>query len=153
MGLCFLKLGECFLSQVREFFSYYVFKYVLRTFLFLFSLRDPYNVSISALDVVPEVSNYPQFFLCILDTCTSTGTGIILNRVQQLQRIHHETMLNIYYKLLKNSILIPESTGCTLHHRKPLATCNFFFKIYLFYFLAAVGLLYCMLVFSSCGKV
>ena len=93
---------------------------------FLFSLRDPYNVSISALDVVPEVSNYPHFFLCILNTCTSTGTGII-NRVQQLQRIHHETMLNIYYKLLKNSILIPESTGCTLHHRKPLGTCTFFF--------------------------
>ena len=27
--LCFLDLGDCFLSQIREVFSYYVFKYVL----------------------------------------------------------------------------------------------------------------------------
>ena len=60
--LCFLDLGDCFLSQVREFFSYYVFKYILRPFLFLFSFWDPYNESISALDVVPEVSNCPNFF-------------------------------------------------------------------------------------------
>lgn len=34
-------------------------------------------------------------------------------------------MLDIYYKLLKNSILIPESTGCAVHCRKPLATCTY----------------------------
>ena len=54
--LCFLDLGDCLLSQVREVFSYYVFKYVLSLFLFLFSFWDPYNVNISALDVVSEVS-------------------------------------------------------------------------------------------------
>ena len=33
-SLCFLDLDVCFLSQIREVFSYYVFKYVLSPFLF-----------------------------------------------------------------------------------------------------------------------
>ena len=55
-SLCFLGLGDCFLSQVREVFSYYVFKYVLKPLCSLFSLWDPYNANISVLDVVPVVS-------------------------------------------------------------------------------------------------
>ena len=35
--LCFLDLVDYFLSHVREVFSYYVFKYFLRSFLSLFS--------------------------------------------------------------------------------------------------------------------
>ena len=53
--LCFLELGDCFLSQIREVFSYYVFKYVLSPFLSLFSW-DPYNENISVIDGVSEVS-------------------------------------------------------------------------------------------------
>ena len=30
--LCFLDLDVCFLSKIREVFSYYIFKYVLYTF-------------------------------------------------------------------------------------------------------------------------
>ena len=44
LGLCFLDLGDCFLSHVREVFSYCFFNYVLRPFLFLFSFLDPYSV-------------------------------------------------------------------------------------------------------------
>ena len=55
-SLCFLDLDVCFLSQVREVFSYYVFRYVLSTFLSLFSFWDLYNVNVSMLDVFPEVS-------------------------------------------------------------------------------------------------
>ena len=55
-SLSFLDLGDCFLSQVREVFSYYVFKYFLSPFLSLFSFWDPYNVNISVFDVVLEVS-------------------------------------------------------------------------------------------------
>lgn len=39
--LYFLDLAACFLSQVTEFFSYYVCKYVLCPFLLPFSFRTP----------------------------------------------------------------------------------------------------------------
>ena len=52
-------LPQCeplFLSQVREIFSYYIFKYILCPFLFLFSFLVSYNVYVSVFDVVPEFS-------------------------------------------------------------------------------------------------
>ena len=55
-SLHFLDLGDCLLSHVREFFSYYLFKYFLRSFLSLFSFWDPYNVNVDAFDIVLEVS-------------------------------------------------------------------------------------------------
>ena len=54
--LCFLDLDVCFLPQVREVFSYYLFKYSLCPFLSLFFFWDPYSANVSMLDVVPEVS-------------------------------------------------------------------------------------------------
>ena len=41
ISLCFLDLTDSFLSHVREVFSYYFFKYFLRSFLSLFSFWDP----------------------------------------------------------------------------------------------------------------
>ena len=61
-----LHLDVCFLSQVRDVFSYYVFKYILSPFVSLFSFWDPYYANISALDVVPEVSLKLSSFLFIL---------------------------------------------------------------------------------------
>ena len=40
-SLCFLDLGDCFLSHVREFFRYYHFKYFLRSFLLSFPSGTP----------------------------------------------------------------------------------------------------------------
>ena len=66
--LSFLVLGECFLSQVREFFNHYVIKSAFC--LFLFSFWGPSNVHISVLGVVPEVSinvliSFQCFFLLL----------------------------------------------------------------------------------------
>ena len=55
-SLYFLNLANYFLSQPREVFSYYLFKYFLRSFLSLFSLWNPYNVNVGGFSVVPEVS-------------------------------------------------------------------------------------------------
>ena len=52
--LCFLGLGD--LSHVREVFSYYLFKYLLRPFLSLLSFWDPYNANIGMFDIVSGVS-------------------------------------------------------------------------------------------------
>ena len=51
--LCFLDLAMCFFSQVRQVFSYYVFKYDLYS---LSSHSGPCNVTVSTPDVVPVVS-------------------------------------------------------------------------------------------------
>ena len=54
--LCFLNFSECFLSHVREIFTYNLFKYFLGPFLSLSFSSDPYNANISATDVVSKVS-------------------------------------------------------------------------------------------------
>ena len=40
--MCFLYMGGYFLSHVNEVFDYNLFKYFLRSFLFLFFFWDPY---------------------------------------------------------------------------------------------------------------
>ena len=40
-SLCFLDLVDYFLSHIRKAFSYYLFKYFLRSFLSLFSFWNP----------------------------------------------------------------------------------------------------------------
>ena len=54
-SLCFLDLVDYFLYYVWEVFSYYLFKYFLRSFLSLFSW-DSYNMNVGAFNVVPEIS-------------------------------------------------------------------------------------------------
>ena len=61
-SLCFLDLVDYFLLHIWELFSYYVFKYVLGSFLSIYSLWDPNNANVVPEDnilmfnVVPEVS-------------------------------------------------------------------------------------------------
>ena len=50
-----LNLGDCFLLHAREFFSYYLFKYFLRSFLSLFCFWDSYNENVGVFDIVSEV--------------------------------------------------------------------------------------------------
>ena len=51
-SLCFLDLVDYFLSPAWEVFSYYLFKYFLRSFLSLFSFWDFYNMNVGAFNVV-----------------------------------------------------------------------------------------------------
>ena len=56
-SLCFLDMGDCFLSYVREIFSYYLIKYFLGLFLSHLSIWDSYNAYIGPLRwclMVPE---------------------------------------------------------------------------------------------------
>ena len=53
--LCFLDLVDYFISHVQEVFSYYLFKYFLRSFLSLFSFWDPYKANVGTFIVVSEV--------------------------------------------------------------------------------------------------
>ena len=55
-SLGFLDLGDYFLPHFREVFSYYLFKYFLMVFLFVFFFWDSYDSNVGAFNIVPEAS-------------------------------------------------------------------------------------------------
>ena len=69
-SLGFLDLGDYFRHHFRDVFNYYLLKYFLIAFLFVFFLWDSYDLNVGAFDIVPEFSevvlisfNYFFFFL------------------------------------------------------------------------------------------
>jgi len=69
--LGFLDLGGYFLPHFREVFNYYLLKYFLIDFLFVFFFWDSYDSNVGAFDIVPEVSedvliSFNSFFLSSL---------------------------------------------------------------------------------------
>ena len=54
--LGFLDLGGYFLPHFREVFNYYLLKYFLMVFLFVFFFWDSYDSNVGAFNIVPEVS-------------------------------------------------------------------------------------------------
>ena len=86
-SLHFLELGDCFLSQVREIFTYYVFKYVLRPLPSLYSLWDHCKVNINMFDVVPEISLtvlisfHSFFFFTAVISTTLSSISLICSSV------------------------------------------------------------------------
>ena len=55
-SLGFLDLGGYFLPHFREVFNYYLLKYFLMVFLFVFFFWDSYNLNIGAFNPVLKVS-------------------------------------------------------------------------------------------------
>ena len=55
-SLGFLDLGDYFLPHFREVFNYYLLKYFLMVFLFVFFFWDSYDSNVGAFDIVLEVS-------------------------------------------------------------------------------------------------
>ena len=55
-SLAFLDLGDCFLPHFSEVFNYYLLKYFLMPFLFVFFFWDSYDSNVGAVNIVPEVS-------------------------------------------------------------------------------------------------
>ena len=49
-SLCFLDLGDYFLPHFREVFNYYLIKYFLIDFLFVFFFCDSYDSSVGAFN-------------------------------------------------------------------------------------------------------
>ena len=50
-----MDLGDYFLPQFREVFNYYLLKYFLTVFLFVFFFWDPYDLNVVVFNIVPEV--------------------------------------------------------------------------------------------------
>ena len=53
---CVLELGDYFLPHFREVFNYYLLKYFLMVFLFVFFFWDTYDSIVGVFKIVPEVS-------------------------------------------------------------------------------------------------
>ena len=67
--LGFLDVGDYFLPHFREVFNYYLLKYFLMVFLFVF-FWDAYDSNVGAFNFVPEVSqvvliSFNSFFLSV----------------------------------------------------------------------------------------
>ena len=56
-SLDFLNLDGFFLPHFREVFNYYLLKYFLMAFLFVFFLWGAYDLNVGEFDIVPEVSD------------------------------------------------------------------------------------------------
>ena len=72
-SLGFLDLGDYFLPHFREVFNYYLLKFFLMAFLFVFLFWDLYDCNVEAFNILPEVSevilislNYFFIFSCLL---------------------------------------------------------------------------------------
>ena len=55
-SLGFLDLGDYFLRHFRDVFNYYLLKYFLMIFLFVFFFWDAYDSNVGLFNIVPEVS-------------------------------------------------------------------------------------------------
>ena len=62
-SLGFLDLGKYFLPHFKEVFNYYLLKYFLMVFLFVFFFWDAYDLNVRAFNIVPEVSEVVLVFL------------------------------------------------------------------------------------------
>ena len=86
-ALGFLDVGGCFLPHIREVFDYYLLKYFLTHFLFVFFFWDTYDSNVGAFNFVPEVSEFVlisfdtffSFFLCasFISTILSSTSPIL----------------------------------------------------------------------------
>ena len=59
----FLDLGGYFCPHFRKIFNYYLLKYFLVAFLFVF--WDPYDLNVGAFNIVSEVSELSSFLLIL----------------------------------------------------------------------------------------
>ena len=82
-SLGFLDLGGCFLPRSREVFNYYLLKYFLMDFLFVFFFWDSYDSNVGVFNIVPEVSevvliSFNSFFLSALFISTILSSASLI---------------------------------------------------------------------------
>ena len=80
--LCFLDVGDYFLSHIRNVFDCYLFKYFVASFPSLLLFWDPYNSHVGLFNVVPEVSGLFSFLFIIIIfslLCSTAEVSTILS--------------------------------------------------------------------------
>ena len=114
-SLCFLDLGECFLSHVREVFNYYLFKYFLRFFLSLFSSGIPIMRMLVCF-MLSQRSLRPSSFLFILFSLFCS-TALIFTILSSSSIIHYSAsviLLLIPFRVFFISVFVLFISVCSL---------------------------------------
>ena len=101
-SLHFLNLVDFFLSQVRGDFSYYVFKYFLRSFFSLLSFWHPCNVKAGAINIFLEVSkvvfiSFYSFFFLYLVLRQWFPPFCLPDHLSMLSQLFHYWLLLMYF--------------------------------------------------------
>ena len=91
--LGFLELGDSFLYQIREVFSFYVFSYVFCLFLSLFSFWDPNEANIIALDVAHRSLKLYSFLYILFSFLCSVA--VISTTLSYRSLIHSSVLFNV----------------------------------------------------------
>ena len=78
-SLGFLDLGNYFLPHFREVFNYYLLKYFLMAFLFVFFFWDSYDSNVGAFNIVPEVSEVVLISIFFSFLLSASFISIILS--------------------------------------------------------------------------
>ena len=107
-SLDFLDLSGYFLPHFREVFNYYLLKYFLMAFLFVFFFWDSYDSKVGAFDIVPEVSEV------VLISFTSFSFLLFASFIST---ILSSTSLNLSSALV---ILLFDLSYCIIHYRLTL---------------------------------
>ena len=82
-SLGFLDLGDYFLPHFRDIFNYYLLKYFLMAFLFVFFFWDSYDLNVWVFNIVPEVSEvvFISFNTCFFFFLSTSFISTILSSI------------------------------------------------------------------------
>ena len=112
--LGFLDLGGYLLPHFRKVFNYYLLKYFLMVFLFVFFFWDSYDSNVGALNTVLEVSeivliSFNSFFLFFLSvsfiSTIISSTSLILSSASVI-------LLLVPFRVLLISVIALLITDC-----------------------------------------
>ena len=107
-SLGFLNLGGYFLPHFREVLYYYLLKYFLMPFLFVF-FWDSYDLNVEAFDIVPEVSevvliscnSFSFFFSASFISTILSSTSLILSSASViLQLVPSRVFFSLSYCII-----------------------------------------------------
>ena len=106
-SLGFLDLGGYFLPHFREVFNYYLLKYLLMAFIFVFFFWDSYDSNVGAFDIVPEASevvlisfNYFFFFPVSFISTILPSTSLILSSASVILLVVTSSAFDLNYGII-----------------------------------------------------
>ena len=108
----FLGLGRLFPSPFREVFDYYLLKYFLMAFLFVFFFWDSCYWNVGAFDIVPEVSevvliSLKSFFFSVsFISAILSSTSLILSSASVILLLVPSRVFYFYFFFLFRVFLI-----------------------------------------------
>lgn len=107
--LCFLDLVDCFLSQLKEVFKYYLFRYFISPFLFsMFSPSVTLIIWILVCWCCPrDLSDCPHFFLILFSFCSVAmiSTTLSSSTLIFLSHLLYYWFLLVYFFKFKFKLL------------------------------------------------